>query len=144
MRSPRIAHPRKRGLIRFRSYDLKTSIDQFPMSTASACPMNPATVDDLSMCSNSVSSGSWRTAQSVCQGVMMSVVPLFAFSRAVVLLGPRAAMTALMPVTAALLAIPVLGEWPSWPTAAAICVIALGVVSAAASANQGNKKGENQ
>ncbi|HZC96852.1 MAG TPA: DMT family transporter, partial [Bradyrhizobium sp.] len=84
--------------------------------------------------------------QSVYQGVMMSVVALFAFNRAVVLLGPRAAaaIIALMPVTATLLAIPVLGEWPSWPTAAAICVIALGVVLAAASANQVNKKGENQ
>ena len=84
--------------------------------------------------------------QSVYQGVMMSVVALFAFNRAVVLLGPRAAaaIVALVPVTATLLAIPVLGEWPSWPTAAAICVIALGVVLAAASANPGNKKGENQ
>ena len=38
------------------------------MSTASACPMNPATVDDLSMRSNSVSSGSWLTVQGVVWG----------------------------------------------------------------------------
>jgi len=56
--------------------------------------------------------------QSIYQGIMMSVVALFAFNRAVVLLGPRAAavIIALVPVTATLLAIPVLGEWPSWPS----------------------------
>jgi drug/metabolite transporter (DMT)-like permease len=82
--------------------------------------------------------------QSIYQGIMMSVVALFAFNRAVVLLGPRAAavIIALVPVTATLLAIPVLGERPSWSSAAAICVIALGVGLAATSSNQGNKKGE--
>jgi drug/metabolite transporter (DMT)-like permease len=82
--------------------------------------------------------------QSVYQGVLMSVVALFAFNRAVVLLGPRgaAAIIALVPVTAALLAIPILGEWPSWPSAVAVCVIALGVIFAAASGNQGNTKRE--
>jgi drug/metabolite transporter (DMT)-like permease len=84
--------------------------------------------------------------QSIYQGVMMSVVALFAFNRAVVLLGPRAAavIIALVPVTAILLAIPVLGEWPSWPSATAICIIALGVGLAATSSNQANKKGESQ
>jgi hypothetical protein len=38
------------------------------MLTASADPMNLATVDDLSTRSNSVSSGSWRTAQGVVWG----------------------------------------------------------------------------
>ena len=81
--------------------------------------------------------------QSIYQGIMMSVVALFAFNRAVVLLGPRAAavIIALVPVMATLLPIPVLGDWPS---AAAICIIALGVGLAATSSNQGNKKGENQ
>jgi drug/metabolite transporter (DMT)-like permease len=84
--------------------------------------------------------------QSVYQGVLMSVVAIFAFNRAIVLLGPRAAaaIIALVPVTATILAIPVRGEWPSWPSAAAICIIGLGVVLAAASANQANKKGESQ
>src|ERR1700739_613569 len=84
--------------------------------------------------------------QSIYQGIMMSVVALFAFNRAVVFLGPRAAavIIALGPVTAALLAIPVLGEWPSWPSAAAICIIALGVCLAATSSNQAKKKGESQ
>ena len=82
--------------------------------------------------------------QSIYQGIMMSVVALFAFNRAVVLLGPRAAavIIALVPVTTTLLAIPVLGEWPSWPSAAAIFVIAMGVGLAATSSNQDNKKGE--
>ena len=81
--------------------------------------------------------------QSIYQGIMMSVVALFAFNRAVVL-GPRAAavIIALVPVTTTLLAIPVLGEWPSWPSAAAIFVIAMGVGLAATSSNQDNKKGE--
>lgn len=80
--------------------------------------------------------------QSIYQGIMMSVVALFAFNRAVVLLGPRAAavIIALVPVTTTLLAIPVLGEWPSWPSAAAICVIALGVGLAATSSNQTTKR----
>jgi drug/metabolite transporter (DMT)-like permease len=84
--------------------------------------------------------------QSIYQGIMMSVVALFAFNRAVVLLGPRAAavIIALMPVVATLLAIPVLDEWPSWPSAAAIFIIALGVALAATSSNQDNKKGESQ
>jgi drug/metabolite transporter (DMT)-like permease len=62
------------------------------------------------------------------------------------LLGSRAAavIIALVPVTATLLAIPVLGELPSWPSAAAICIIALGVGLAASSSNQGNKKGESE
>jgi drug/metabolite transporter (DMT)-like permease len=82
--------------------------------------------------------------QSIYQGIMMSVVALFAFNRAVVLLGPRAAavIIALVPVTTTLLAIPVLGEWPSWPSAAAIFVIAMGVGLAATSSNQDKKKGE--
>lgn len=84
--------------------------------------------------------------QSVYQGIMMSVVALFAFNRAVVLLGPRAAavIIALVPVTATLLAIPVLGEWPSCPSATAICILALGVGLAATSSNKGNKKGESR
>jgi drug/metabolite transporter (DMT)-like permease len=82
--------------------------------------------------------------QSIYQGIIMSVVALFAFNRAVVLLGPRAAavISALVPVTTTLLAIPVLDEWPS--SAAAICVIAMGVGLAATSPNQDNKKGESQ
>jgi drug/metabolite transporter (DMT)-like permease len=83
--------------------------------------------------------------QSLYQGVMMSVVALFAFNRAVALLGSRAAaaIIALVPVVTTLLAIPVLGEWPSLSSAIVICLVALGVVFAA-SANQSNPKGENR
>ena len=60
------------------------------------------------------------------------------------LVGPRAAaaIIALVPVTTTLLAIPVLGEWPSWSSSAVICLVALGVVFAAVSASQSNLKGE--
>jgi drug/metabolite transporter (DMT)-like permease len=84
--------------------------------------------------------------QSIYQGVMMSVVAIFAFNRAVTLLGPRAAsaIIALVPVTTTFFTIPFLDEWPSWPSGEAICVVALGIVTAAASANPANKKGESK
>lgn len=84
--------------------------------------------------------------QSVYQGVMMSVVAIFAFNRAVVSLGPRAAaaIVALVPVTATVLAIPILCEWPSWQSAAAVCVIAIGVLLAAVATNPSNIEGENR
>lgn len=71
--------------------------------------------------------------QLVYQGVLMSGVALFAYNRAVGLLGAgaAAAMMALVPVLATLLAIPVLGEVPSLLGVASIVVIALGVVIAA-------------
>lgn len=84
--------------------------------------------------------------QSIYQGIMMSVVAIFAFNRAVTLLGPRAAaaIIALIPVSATLLAIPVLSERPSWLSGAALCIIALGVLMAAASAKPANIKGESR
>jgi drug/metabolite transporter (DMT)-like permease len=84
--------------------------------------------------------------QSVYQGVLMSVVALFAFNRAVVLLGPRAAaaIIALMPVTATLLAIPVFGEWPSWLSAAAVCLSRWGSFWPLRPEIKVTKKGENQ
>jgi drug/metabolite transporter (DMT)-like permease len=100
----------------------------------------------LSLSSLAHASESELVFQSIYQGVMISVVSLFAFNRAVVLLGPRAAavIIALVPVAATLLAIPVLGEWPSWPSAVAICILALGVGLAATSSKQADQKGENQ
>ncbi|MEH2595002.1 drug/metabolite transporter (DMT)-like permease [Bradyrhizobium sp. AZCC 1577] len=72
--------------------------------------------------------------QSIYQGVPTSVVAIFAFNRAVFSLGTRAAaaIIALVPVTATALAIPLLGEFPTFVSASPICVIALGVVAAAA------------
>jgi len=71
--------------------------------------------------------------QFVYQGVFMSGVALFAYNRAVAVLGSGAAsaMMALVPVLATLLAVPVLGEVPSLLGVAAIIVISLGVVIAA-------------
>ncbi|WP_051439430.1 EamA family transporter [Bordetella petrii] len=69
----------------------------------------------------------------VYQGVLMSGVALFAYNRAIAALGAgaAAAMMALVPVLATLLAMPVLGEAPSLLGVAAIIVIAIGVVVAA-------------
>lgn len=71
--------------------------------------------------------------QLVYQGILMSCVALFAYNQAIAALGSgaAAAMMALVPVLATLLAIPVLHEYPSLPGTAAIAVIAIGVVVAA-------------
>lgn len=66
------------------------------------------------------------------QGVMTSVVSLIAYMRGIALLGPArgSAFSALVPVMAALLAIPVLGEWPTPLTWVAVAFSAAGVVLA--------------
>lgn len=71
--------------------------------------------------------------QVIYQGLMMSVVATFAYNRAVTALGAAAAaaMIALLPVIVSTLAIPVLGEIPSWLEGLAIVVIAAGVIFAA-------------
>lgn len=71
--------------------------------------------------------------QGLYQGVLMSGVAIVAFNRAVTLLGPSAAaaIIAFVPVAAALLAIPALGELPSPAEALAIACIAAGVLLAA-------------
>ncbi|MDO8298295.1 MAG: DMT family transporter [Lacisediminimonas sp.] len=68
--------------------------------------------------------------QAVYQGLLMSVVAIISFNRAITLIGPRAAaaIIAFVPLTTALLAIPLIGEVPSSSGAVAICVIALGVI----------------
>jgi drug/metabolite transporter (DMT)-like permease len=84
--------------------------------------------------------------QSIYQGVMMSVIALFAFNRAISLIGPQAAaaIIALVPVVTTLLAIPVLGEWPSRATSVVVCLVAVGVVFSAVSPKQDNLKGEHR
>jgi drug/metabolite transporter (DMT)-like permease len=77
---------------------------------------------------------SWELLwQAGYQGFMMSVVANFAFNRAISLLGSAAAtaVIALIPIAATVLAIPVLGEFPSALTAGAVGAIALGVFWAA-------------
>ncbi|ACL57851.1 DMT family transporter [Methylobacterium nodulans] len=67
--------------------------------------------------------------QVIYQGVLVSVVGLLAFNRSLALIGRRTpAFTALVPVIATLLAIPVLGEFPSVASALAVAAIALGVL----------------
>ncbi|ACA17100.1 protein of unknown function DUF6 transmembrane [Methylobacterium sp. 4-46] len=67
--------------------------------------------------------------QVAYQGVLVSVVGLIAFNRSLALIGRRTpAFTALVPAIATLLAIPVLGEVPSLPAAAAVAAIGLGVL----------------
>ncbi len=73
------------------------------------------------------------SVQIVYQGLLMSGVAIVSFNRAVALLGPvaAAAIIALIPVSATLMAIPALGEVPSAGGALAIAVIAAGVACAA-------------
>ena len=63
------------------------------------------------------------------QGVLTAIVALLLYGRMVGLLGATrgAAFVALTPATTALLAIPVLGEWPSAVDWTAIALISLGV-----------------
>ena len=83
--------------------------------------------------------------QSVYQGLLMSVVAVFAFNRAVESLGPRAAaaVIALVPVTVTVFAIPFLDEFPSASSSVVIAVIAAGVMLAAAFGKSISTKGEN-
>jgi drug/metabolite transporter (DMT)-like permease len=70
------------------------------------------------------------------QGVMTSVVSLIAYMRGIALLGPArgSAFSALVPVLAAVLAIPLLGEWPTPMTWVAVTLTAAGVVLASGAA----------
>jgi drug/metabolite transporter (DMT)-like permease len=83
--------------------------------------------------------------QSLYQGLLMSVVAVFAFNRAVASLGPNAAaaVIALVPVTVAVFAIPFLGEFPSAASSVIITAIAAGVMLAAASGKPIRPKPEN-
>lgn len=70
--------------------------------------------------------------QGFYQGVLMSIVALIGFNRAVALLGPSAAaaMIALVPVVASLLAIVFLGERPTPAEGISIAFIVAGVLLA--------------
>lgn len=67
--------------------------------------------------------------QAIVQGVLTAIVSLLLYGRAVSLLGASsgAAFAALCPAMTALLAIPVLGEWPRAVDWAAITTISVGV-----------------
>jgi drug/metabolite transporter (DMT)-like permease len=64
--------------------------------------------------------------QAVVQGVLTAILALLLYGRMVAIFGATggAAFVALTPVMTALLAIPVLGEWPS-----AVDLIAIGLIS---------------
>ena len=66
--------------------------------------------------------------QAFYQGVLVTI-SLMSYSRAVAILGAArgSAFAALVPVLAAIFAIPVLGEWPSFSDCAAIVIVSLGV-----------------
>jgi drug/metabolite transporter (DMT)-like permease len=70
--------------------------------------------------------------QSLSQGVLSGIVALLAYGIAVQRLGaPRAAVfISLTPAIAALIAIPVLGEWPDAATALGIAAVTIGVALA--------------
>jgi drug/metabolite transporter (DMT)-like permease len=67
--------------------------------------------------------------QTVVQGILTAIIALLLYGRMVAILGATAgaAFVALTPMTTALLAIPVLGEWPSATDWLAISVISVGV-----------------
>jgi drug/metabolite transporter (DMT)-like permease len=72
--------------------------------------------------------------QIVFQGVLVTVVSLLLYGRALVLLGAArgAAFASLVPALSALIAIPLLGEWPSATDWLAIVLISVGVYLASA------------
>jgi drug/metabolite transporter (DMT)-like permease len=71
--------------------------------------------------------------QATVQGLLSGVVAIVLYGIAISRLGATrgAALTALVPVLAAVLAVPLLGQWPTAATALAIVTITLGVMLAA-------------
>jgi drug/metabolite transporter (DMT)-like permease len=67
--------------------------------------------------------------QAVVQGVLTAIISLLLYGRAVGILGASsgAAFAALCPAMTALLAIPILGEWPTLSDWGAISLISIGV-----------------
>ncbi|MBM3556224.1 MAG: DMT family transporter [Alphaproteobacteria bacterium] len=66
--------------------------------------------------------------QTLYQGLLVSIVALIAFNRAIALLGPKgASLLAFVPVFTVILAIPALGEWPSAVDVVGIALVSLGV-----------------
>lgn len=80
---------------------------------------------------NSLASAPWTdiALQAVVQGLLTAIVSLLLYGRAVAILGASsgAAFAALCPAMTALMAIPVLGEWPTMIDWLAIIVISAGV-----------------
>lgn len=70
--------------------------------------------------------------QALYQGVLVSGGAVIAYNRAIALIGPGAAasVVSLVPVVATLLAIPILGEWPTPLATVAVTAIVAGVLLA--------------
>ena len=67
--------------------------------------------------------------QTIFQGVLVTIVSLILYGRAVVILGASggAAFGALVPALSALFAIPLLGEWPNGTDWVGIALVSVGV-----------------
>jgi drug/metabolite transporter (DMT)-like permease len=86
----------------------------------------------------------WETSwmefwvQLIYQGPLTGIVALLAYTRSVALLGATraSAFTALLPLSALVLAIPVVGEWPDLRTAVGAVLAAVGVLLATAFARK--------
>jgi drug/metabolite transporter (DMT)-like permease len=67
--------------------------------------------------------------QALVQGLLTAVVSLLLYGRAIAILGASsgAAFASLCPAMTALLAIPVLGEWPTPADWTAVALISVGV-----------------
>ena len=76
--------------------------------------------------------------QLIYQGPLTGIVALLVYTRAIPILGATrtSAFTALLPLSALLLAIPVVGEWPDLRTAVGAVLAALGVLLATAFARR--------
>ncbi|WP_375589195.1 DMT family transporter [Hoeflea alexandrii] len=67
--------------------------------------------------------------QAVFQGIISGLISMYAFSRALRLIGARASvLSALTPGVAAVLAVPVLGQVPQVSDTLALCVVVMGLV----------------
>jgi drug/metabolite transporter (DMT)-like permease len=78
--------------------------------------------------------------QAIFQGVLVTIVSIVLYGRAVAILGASggAAFGALVPALSALFAIPLLGEWPSATDWAGIVLISAGVYLASGIRDQGS------
>jgi drug/metabolite transporter (DMT)-like permease len=79
--------------------------------------------------------------QATFQGVLVTIVALFLYGRAVAILGASrgAAFGALVPALSALFAIPLLGEWPGETDWAGIALISIGVLLASGGLSSGSR-----
>jgi drug/metabolite transporter (DMT)-like permease len=87
-----------------------------------------------------LSHASWTEfwVQLIYQGPLTGIVALLVYTRAIAILGATraSAFTALLPLTAMLLAIPVVGEWPTLGNAIGAVLAASGVLLATAFARR--------